>query len=83
MKLSDFIKSKQKKEEPKNAQEAFDTYSKMNNDDLHKELLKQGSVKNGKTKPEDLDNFYNNAKNYLTKEQSEKMAKLIEELKNN
>ncbi|MFA6867192.1 MAG: hypothetical protein WCR54_06710 [Clostridia bacterium] len=81
MRISEFIKSKQKKPQPNNPQEAFDIYSKMNSDDLYTQLKEQGSVSSGKVKPEELDSFFERAGPYLNKEQRVKMAKLIEDLK--
>lgn len=81
MKINDFVKNKQSKQKPVNPQEAINQYSKMSGDELHKELLKEGSVSSGKVTSEQLDDFFTKANPYLNREQRSKMAKLIDELK--
>ncbi len=78
MNIKDYIKNKQKKASP---EEAFDTYSKMSEEELMQELFNVGACSKGGTTPQQLDDFYKNVESFLTAEQKEKMKNLIMQLK--
>lgn len=78
MNIKDYIKKKKK---PQTAEEAFNTYSKMSEEDLMQELFNVGSCSKGQTSPEQLDEFYKKVESFLTAEQKEKMRTLIMQLK--
>lgn len=61
--------------------ELINKYSGMSEEQLMQELFKVGSVSNGRVTPNELDDFYNKVKGFLTPEQAEKMRYLIMQLK--
>ncbi len=91
MNLGEYIKNKQidaenRKQQPQNTlnpQEAFNKYSNYNEQELMQELFRNAeeSRNNGQLDNNMLDDFYNQAKSMLTKEQSERMQELILQLK--
>lgn len=64
-----------------NPQEAYNKYSKMNEEQLMQELFKVGSVSSGNVSPQALDTFFNNVRSRLTPEQAARMSDLIAQLK--
>ena len=94
MDVGEYIRRKQRMETPKNTytkqkestntmnpNEILNRYSGMSEEQLMQELFKVGSVSGGNVSASDLDNFYENVKNYLTPEQASKMKGLIMQLK--
>ena len=64
-----------------NPQEAYNKYSKMNEEQLMQELFKVGSVSSGNVSAQALDSFYNKIRSRLTPEQAARMSDLIAQLK--
>jgi hypothetical protein len=64
-------------------EEMIDKYSRMSEEQLMQEMFRSASASraSGQLTDEMLDSFYNQAKCYLSPEQSERMSELIRELK--
>lgn len=88
MRINDYIKKRAAGSQPapengQNTREMLDKYGKMNEEQLMQEMFKNAAISraNGTLNDEMLDNFYSNAKAFLTPEQAERMRELIRELK--
>ncbi len=87
MNIADYIRNKNKQNQNMkvdtqiDVNQAINKYGAMSEEELMRELFRVGSVSSGNVSSAELDGFYEQVKNFLTPEQSEKMRNLIIQLK--
>lgn len=87
MNIADYIRNKNKQSQNMkvdtqvDVNQAINKYGAMSEEELMRELFRVGSVSSGNVSSAELDGFYEQVKNFLTPEQSEKMRNLIIQLK--
>ena len=87
MNIADYIRNKNKQNQDMkvdtqiDVNQAINKYGAMSEEELMRDLFRVGSVSSGNVSSAELDGFYEQVKNFLTPEQSEKMRNLIIQLK--
>ena len=87
MNIADYIRNKNKQNQNMkvdtqiDVNQAINKYGAMSEEELMRELFRVGSVSSGNVSSAELDGFYEQVKNFLTPEQSEKMRNLIIQFK--
>lgn len=86
MNINDYIKKKAGKsggQKPRSMDEAMNTYSRMNEEQLMQEMFRAAreGKETGELTDEKLESFYQQARAFLSPEQAERMRELIIELK--